>query len=205
MYVAGIKNDRWIRYLASEGMITPHAATKVRTDSDGDSLLSYGVESYGYTLTVADEWKVINPDLSAEELAARVVDPKDPDTLAAVLVDVIADSIIVPPHSFVLARSGERWRIPGNILCVVLGKSTYSRIALLLNVTPLEPGWGNTNPEGGDYITLEISNTAPFPIRVYAHEGIGQVIFLEGDEPPQRGYGADGRYQGQDGVVLPRR
>lgn len=200
-----IKNDRWIRYQASEGMITPYAPQKVRAREDGAPVLSYGVESYGYTLCVANEWMVVNPQLSPAQLARMVVDPKDPATLLAVMTPVFcAPFVDVPPHSFVLARSAERWRIPPNVLCVVLGKSSYARVAMLLNVTPLEPGWGATNPAGGDHVTLEISNTAPFPIRVYADEGIGQVIFLEGDEPPQRGYGAGGRYQGQDGIVIPR-
>ncbi|MEI8165507.1 MAG: dCTP deaminase [Chloroflexales bacterium] len=200
-----LKNDRWIKVMADRGMITPHAPTKVRAGSDGRSILSYGVESYGYTLQVADEWMIVNPALSAAQLEQMPVDPKDPATLAAVLVPVTAPHITVPPHSFVLARSAERWNIPRTVLCVVLGKSSLARCGLILNVTPLEPTWGSENAAGGDFITLEISNTAPFPVVVYANEGIGQVIFLEGDEPPQRDYRAGGgRYQGQDGITLPR-
>jgi dCTP deaminase len=203
--MSGIKNDRWIRAMADRGMISPYAPMKVRADGDGASILSYGVESYGYTLQIANEWMIVDPSLTAANLAQMPVDPKNPETLAAVLVPVTADRIVVPPHSFVLARSAERWNIPRTVLCVVLGKSSLARCGLILNVTPLEPTWGSENPAGGDFITLEISNTAPFPVVVHANEGIGQVIFLEGDEPPQRDYRAGGgRYQGQDGITLPR-
>ena len=193
----GLKNDRWIRAQGAR-MISPFQSEKVTRLDDGSPALSHGTESYGYTLCVADEWKIVDPLLSPAQLAAHVVDPKDRATLEAVMIDVRAPSIVLPPHGVALARSAEYWRIPPDVACVVVGKSTYARASLLINVTPLEPGW-----EG--HITIEIANLAPYSVRVYAGEGIGQVLFWEGDDMPERTYtDAGGRYQGQRGITLPR-
>ncbi len=194
----GLKNDRWIREQGAAGMIAPFVSAKVSRLADGSPALSYGVESYGYTLCLADEWKVVNPRLSPAQLAAHVVDPKDRSTLEAVLVDVTAPAIVLPPHGVALARSLEYWRIPANVACVVVGKSSIARASVVLNVTPLEPGW-----EG--HITIEIANLSPYSVLMRAHEGAGQVLFWEGDEAPQATYtDTGGRYQGQRGITLPR-
>lgn len=193
----GLKNDRWIREQGAAGMITPFVAEKV-TQVGGERVLSYGVESYGYTLQLADEWMLIDPTLSPVFLAHHVVDPKDRGSLERVMKPYRAPSIVLPPHGIALARSYEYWRVPESVECVVVGKSTYARASLLVNVTPLEPGW-----EG--QITIELANLAPYSVRVYAFEGIGQVLFWEGDEQAERSYtDAGGRYQGQLGITLPR-
>lgn len=197
--MGGLLADWQISQRARSGMITPFEREKVQRAG----VLSYGLDSYGYTLSCANEWRIVDPKLSPAELANVVVDPLDPATLDAVMMPYTADEVIIPPHSFVLARSAERWNIPNDLLCVIIGKSSYARIAMLLNVTPLEPGWGSTNPAGGDHITLEISNTAPFSIRLRAG-AIGQVLFMLGDAPCRQPYGNDGLYQGQDGIALPR-
>jgi dCTP deaminase len=182
----GLKPDHWIRKMAVEhGMIEPFVEAQVR-----EGVISYGLSSYGYDLRVSDEFKVFTNVYNA------LVDPKQfaPDSF----VDVRGSTCIVPPNSFALARSVEYFRIPRNVLTICLGKSTYARCGLIVNVTPFEPGW-----EG--FVTLEISNTTPLPARVYAHEGLCQVLFFEGDEPPEVSY-ADrkGKYQGQTGVTPPR-
>ena len=182
----GIKSDRWITQMALEnGMIEPFAEKQVREGG-----ISYGVSSYGYDMRVAGEFKIFTNALSA------IVDPKafDPKSF----VEFEGDVCIVPPNSFALARSVEYFRIPRNVLTICVGKSTYARCGIITNVTPFEPEW-----EG--YVTLEISNTTPLPAKVYAHEGIAQVLFFEGDEPPLVSY-ADkkGKYQGQTGVTLPK-
>ena len=182
----GIKSDRWIAQMAREhGMIEPFAEKQVR-----EGAISYGVSSYGYDMRVAHEFKIFSNALSA------VVDPKNFDSNC--FVEYTGDVCIVPPNSFALARSVEYFRIPRNVLTVCVGKSTYARCGIITNVTPFEPEW-----EG--YVTLEISNTTPLPARVYANEGIAQVLFFEGDEPPQTSY-ADkkGKYQKQTGVTGPR-
>jgi len=181
-----IKNDRWIRRLALDhGMIEPFEDGQVR-----DGVISYGLSSYGYDIRVAPEFKVFT------NVHNVVVDPKRFDDRS--FVDVHADSCIIPPNSFALARTLERFRIPRDVLVVCLGKSTYARCGIIVNVTPLEPTW-----EG--YLTLEISNTTPLPAKIYANEGIAQLLFFQGDEEPEVAY-ADrkGKYQDQVGVTLPR-
>lgn len=182
----GLKPDHWIRQMAMEhGMIEPFVENQVR-----QGVISYGLSSYGYDMRVADEYKVFTNVYSA------VVDPKNFSPQS--FVEVKTDVCIIPPNSFVLCRSIEYFRIPRNVLCVCLGKSTYARTGLIVNVTPFEPGW-----EG--YVTIEISNTTPLPAKVYSNEGVAQVLFLEGDAPCEVSY-ADrkGKYQGQTGVTPPR-
>jgi dCTP deaminase len=184
----GLKPDRWIREMAQgQQMIDPFVDGQVR-----NGVISYGLSSYGYDIRVADEFRVFTPGLG--DLA--VVDPKQLETRA--LVDFQGDVCIIPPNSFALARSLEYMRMPRNVLGTVLGKSTYARCGIVTNFTPLEPGWHG-------YITIEISNTTPLPAKIYANEGIAQVLFFEGDAPCEVSY-ADkrGKYQGQQGVVLPR-
>jgi dCTP deaminase len=182
----GVKSDRWITKMAREHrMIEPFAEAQVR-----DGVISYGVSSYGYDMRVAREFKIFTNVLSA------IVDPKHFDPKS--FVEFEGDACIVPPNSFALARSVEYFRIPRNVITVCLGKSTYARCGIITNVTPFEPEW-----EG--YVTLEISNTTPLPAKIYANEGIAQVLFFEGDEPPAVSY-ADkkGKYQAQQGVTLPK-
>ncbi len=181
-----IKSDRWIRRMAEEhGMIEPFEAGQVR-----DGVVSYGLSSYGYDIRVADEFKVFTDVFSV------VVDPKNFDPKS--FVDIKADHCIIPPNSFALARTMEYFRIPKDVLVVCLGKSTYARCGIIVNVTPLEPEW-----EG--YLTLEISNTTPLPAKIYAEEGIAQLLFFQGDEVPEITYAMrNGKYQGQVGVTLPR-
>jgi dCTP deaminase len=182
----GLKPDRWIRQMALEhGMIEPFAENQVR-----DGVISYGVSSYGYDMRVADEFKIFTNVYSA------VVDPKSFSPQS--FVDFKGAVCIIPPNSFVLARSMEYFRIPRNVLTICVGKSTYARCGLIVNITPFEPAW-----EG--YVTLEISNTTPLPAKIYANEGIAQVLFFEADEECEISY-ADkkGKYQGQTGVTPPR-
>jgi dCTP deaminase len=167
------------------GMIEPFEDRQVR-----DGVVSYGLSSYGYDIRVADEFKVFT------NINSTVVDPKHFD--ARSFVDIKADICIIPPNSFALAKTVEYFRIPRDVLTVCVGKSTYARCGLIVNVTPFEPEW-----EG--FVTLEISNTTPLPARVYANEGIAQVLFFQGDEPCEVSY-ADkkGKYQKQQGLTLPR-
>jgi len=181
-----VKNDRWITKMAREHrMIEPFEGRQVR-----NGVVSFGVSSYGYDIRVADEFRIFTNVNSA------LVDPKafDPKSL----VEVVRDVCIIPPNSFALARTVEYFRIPRNIITICVGKSTYARCGIIVNVTPFEPEW-----EG--FATLEISNTTPLPAKVYANEGIAQVLFLESDEECEISY-ADkkGKYQAQVGVVLPR-
>ena len=181
-----IKSDAWIRRMARDhGMIEPFADAQVRA-----GVISYGVSSYGYDMRVAREFKIFTNVLSA------VVDPKafDPKSF----VEYEGDVCIVPPNSFALARSVEYFRIPRNVLTICVGKSTYARCGIITNVTPFEPEW-----EG--FVTLEISNTTPLPAKIYANEGIAQVLFFESDEACEVSY-ADkkGKYQSQTGVTLPK-
>jgi len=181
-----IKSDRWIRRMAREhGMIEPFADAQVR-----HGVISYGVSSYGYDMRVAREFKIFTNALSA------IVDPKAFDPKSFVTFE--GDVCVVPPNSFALARSVEYFRIPRDVLTICVGKSTYARCGIITNVTPFEPEW-----EG--FVTLEISNTTPLPARIYANEGIAQVLFFQGDEPPEVSY-ADkkGKYQKQQGVTLPK-
>ena len=181
-----IKADKWIRKMALEhGMIEPFEEKQVRK-----GVISYGLSSYGYDIRVADEFKVFT------NINSTVVDPKNFD--ARSFVDIKADVCIIPPNSFALAKTVEYFRIPRDVLTVCVGKSTYARCGLIVNVTPFEPEW-----EG--YVTLEISNTTPLPAKVYANEGIAQVLFFQSDETCEVSY-ADkkGKYQGQQGLTLPR-
>ena len=181
-----IKADRWIKKMALEhGMIEPFEDRQVR-----NGVISYGLSSYGYDIRVADEFKVFT------NINSTVVDPKNFDNRS--FVDVKADVCIIPPNSFALAKTVEYFRIPRDVLTVCVGKSTYARCGLIVNVTPFEPEW-----EG--YVTLEISNTTPLPAKVYANEGIAQVLFFQSDEPCEVSY-ADkkGKYQKQQGLTLPR-
>ena len=183
-----IKSDRWIRRMAKEaGMIEPFTDGQVRAGA-----ISYGVSSYGYDMRVAPEFKIFTNVLSA------IVDPKNFDDKS--FVEFAGDVCVVPPNSFALARSVEYFRIPRNVLTICVGKSTYARCGIITNVTPFEPEW-----EG--HVTLEISNTTPLPARIYANEGICQVLFFEADDDDvcETSY-ADkkGKYQAQRGVTLPR-
>ena len=181
-----IKADKWIKRMALEhGMIEPFEDRQVRA-----GVISYGLSSYGYDIRVADEFKVFT------NINSTVVDPKNFD--ARSFVDVRADVCIIPPNSFALARTIEYFRIPRDVLTVCVGKSTYARCGLIVNVTPFEPEW-----EG--FVTLEISNTTPLPAKVYANEGIAQVLFFQSDETCEVSY-ADkkGKYQGQQGLTLPK-
>jgi dCTP deaminase len=182
----GLKPDHWIRKMALEqGMIEPYADNQVR-----DGVISYGVSSYGYDIRVADEFKIFTNVYSA------VVDPKHFDTKS--MVDYKGGICVIPPNSFALARTIEYFRIPRDVLTICLGKSTYARCGIIVNVTPFEPEW-----EG--YVTLEISNTTPLPARIYANEGIAQVLFFQADEVCEVSY-ADkkGKYQKQEAIVLPK-
>jgi dCTP deaminase len=181
-----IKADKWIRKMALERrMIEPFEDRQVRT-----GVISYGLSSYGYDIRVADEFKVFT------NINSTVVDPKNFDSRS--FVDVKGDICIIPPNSFALSRTVEYFRIPRDVLTVCVGKSTYARCGLIVNVTPFEPEW-----EG--FVTLEISNTTPLPAKVYANEGIAQVLFFQSDEVCDVSY-ADkkGKYQGQAGLTLPK-
>ena len=181
-----IKSDAWIKRMAAEhGMIDPFVEDQVR-----EGVVSYGVSSYGYDIRVADEFKVFT------NINTTVIDPKEFDPRS--FVDLKSDICIVPPNSFALARTVEYFRIPRNVLTVCLGKSTYASCGIIVNETPFEPEWEGT-------ATLEISNTTPLPARIYANEGIAQVLFFESDEDCERSY-ADkkGKYQAQQQVTLPK-
>ncbi len=182
----GLKPDHWIRKMAREcAMIEPYADHQVR-----NGVISFGVSSYGYDIRVADEFKIFTNVYSA------VVDPKHFDPKS--MVDFKGDVCVIPPNSFALARTVEYFRIPRGVLTVCLGKSTYARCGIIVNVTPFEPEW-----EG--FVTLEISNTTPLPAKIYANEGIAQVLFFEADEECEVSY-ADkkGKYQKQQSIVLPK-
>ena len=181
-----VKSDRWIRQMALEkGMIQPFVDSQVRK-----GVISYGLSSYGYDVRCADEFKIFT------NVHSTLVDPKDFNPKS--FVDFKGDICVVPPNSFALARTVEYFKIPRKCITVCVGKSSYARCGIILNVTPFEPEW-----EG--YATLEISNTTPLPARIYANEGIVQVLFLESDEDCITSY-ADkkGKYQAQTGVTLPR-
>jgi dCTP deaminase len=181
-----VKNDRWIRKMAhAHDMINPFEEKQVR-----DGVISYGLSSYGYDLRVADEFKIFT------NVNTTIVDPKRFD--ARSFVEFTGPACIIPPNSFALARSVEYFKIPRNVLTICVGKSTYARCGIIVNVTPLEPEW-----EG--FVTLEISNTTPLPARVYSNEGLCQIIFLESDEVCETSYkDKKGKYQAQQGIVLPK-
>ncbi|MFL6302420.1 MAG: dCTP deaminase [Candidatus Sulfotelmatobacter sp.] len=181
-----LKSDRWIRKMSKEhDMINPFSEKQVR-----EGVISYGLSSYGYDLRVADEFKIFTNVNNA------LVDPKRFDEKSFVTVQT--DVCIVPPNSFALARSVEYFKIPRSVLTICVGKSTYARCGIIVNVTPFEPEW-----EG--FVTLEISNSTPLPARIYANEGLCQIIFFESDEICETSY-ADrkGKYQAQKGIVLPK-
>ncbi len=185
-----VKSDKWIRRMADQaGMIEPFEAGQVK-HRDEQRLISYGTSSYGYDVRCSDEFKIFTNVHSA------TVDPKDFDPNS--FVDVKADHCIIPPNAFALARTVEYFRIPRNVLTICLGKSTYARCGIIVNVTPLEPEW-----EG--HVTLEFSNTTNLPAKIYANEGVAQVIFLESDDVCETSYkDRAGKYQGQTGVTLPK-
>jgi dCTP deaminase len=180
-----LKNDRWIKQMAEKGMIEPFNKEQMM-----EGVISYGVSSYGYDMRIADVFKIFT------NINNTIVDPKNFDIKN--LVDFTGDVCTVPPNSFVLGRSVEYFRIPRNVLVICLGKSTYARCGIVVNVTPLEPEW-----EG--YVTIEISNTTPLPAKIYANEGIAQLLFIQGSEVCETSY-ADkaGKYQAQKGIILPR-
>ena len=181
-----IRSDRWIRRMAKEhGMIEPFEPGQVR-----DGVISYGVSSFGYDIRVGDAYKVFT------DVYSVIVDPKNFDPRS--FVDIRGDHCIIPPHSFALAATMEYFRIPRDVLAICVGKSTYARCGIIVNVTPLEPEWRGR-------VTLEISNTTPLPARIYANEGIAQLIFLRGERVCERSYAdKSGKYQDQRGVTLPR-
>ncbi len=184
-----LQSDRWIRQMAQEqGMIEPFVDNQVRY-VQGEKVISFGLSSYGYDLRVANEFKVFT------NLYNSLVDPKNFSESAFVHIE--ADTCIIPPNSFALARSVEYFRIPRNVLTICIGKSTYARCGIIVNVTPFEPEW-----EG--YVTLEISNTTPLPAKIYANEGLAQVLFYEAAEACEISY-ADrkGKYMGQTKITLP--
>jgi dCTP deaminase len=181
-----IRSDRWIRRMSEEhGMIEPFEPTQVR-----EGVISYGLSSFGYDIRVADEYKVFTDVFSV------VVDPKHFDDRSFVVMK--GDHCIIPPRSFALARTLEYFRIPNDVLVVCVGKSTYARCGIIVNVTPLEPEWRG-------YLTLEISNTTPLPAKIYSNEGLAQLLFFQGDEVPEMTYAMKkGKYQDQVGVTPPR-
>ena len=188
-----IKSDRWIRQMAeAHNMIEPFEAGQVRFNDAGERLISYGTSSYGYDVRCAPEFKVFT------NVHSVVVDPKNFDEKS--FIDIVGDECIIPPNSFALARTVEYFRIPRDVLTICLGKSTYARCGIIVNVTPLEPEW-----EG--HVTLEFSNTTNLPARIYAGEGVAQMLFFQSDaddvcETSYKDRG--GKYQGQRGVTLPR-
>jgi len=180
-----IKSDRWIRRMALEkGMIKPFEDRQVREGG-----ISYGLSSYGYDIRIADEFKIFT------NINTTIVDPKRFDPRS--FVDYQGEVAVIPPNSFALGRSVEYFKIPRTVLTICVGKSTYARCGIITNVTPFEPEWE------GD-VTLEISNTTPLPAKIYANEGIAQVLFFESDEACETSYAdRQGKYQGQQGIVLP--
>ena len=185
-----IKSDKWIREMAAKyGMIEPFEPHQIKTNGTGP-IVSYGTSSYGYDIRCSDEFKIFT------NINSAIVDPKAFSSTS--FVDFKGDVCIIPPNSFALARTVEYFRIPRNVLTICLGKSTYARCGIIVNVTPFEPEW-----EG--YVTLEFSNTTPLPAKIYANEGVAQVIFFEADEECETSYkDRGGKYQGQKGVTLPK-
>jgi dCTP deaminase len=193
-------NDKWIQRMSNPNhrhfdagtkpMIEPFASEQVRVTDDGGKVISYGTSSYGYDARCADEFKIFT------NINSAIIDPKDFDPKS--FVDFKGDVCIIPPNSFALARTVEYFRIPRGVLTVCVGKSTYARCGIIVNVTPLEPEW-----EG--HVTLEFSNTTNLPAKIYAGEGCTQFLFFEGNEPCNVSYKErNGKYQGQTGVTLPK-
>ena len=189
-YDMSVKSDKWIRRMAEQhGMIEPFTPNQIKQNDSG-KLISYGTSSYGYDIRCADEFKIFT------NINSTIVDPKNFDEKS--FVDFKGEVCIIPPNSFALARTVEYFRIPRSVLTICLGKSTYARCGIIVNVTPLEPEW-----EG--HVTLEFSNTTPLPAKIYANEGVAQVIFIESDEVCETSYkDRGGKYQGQQGVTLPK-
>jgi dCTP deaminase len=185
-----IKSDRWIKQMASEhGLIDPFIPEQV-SSCDGKSVISYGLSSYGYDIRVSNEFRIFT------NVYGSVVDPKAFDVRA--LVEVQEEVCLIPPNSFALAVSMETFHIPDNVMTICLGKSTYARCGIIVNVTPFEPGWKGR-------AVLEISNTTPLPAKIYAGEGLAQVLFFESDEPCETSYAQRaGKYQNQTGITLPK-
>lgn len=180
-----VKNDRWIRDKAAKGMIEPFSENQV-----SEGVISFGVSSYGYDMRISGEFKIFT------NINSTIVDPKKFDPRS--FVDYKGDVCIIPPNSFALGRSVEYFRIPRDVLVICLGKSTYARCGIVVNVTPLEPEW-----EG--HVTIEISNTTPLPARIYANEGIAQLLFIQGSDLCETSYAdKSGKYQAQKGITLPR-
>lgn len=186
-----IKSDKWIKEMSSNHkMIEPFEHGQVREGKDNERLISYGTSSYGYDVRCSNEFKVFT------NIHSATVDPKKFDENS--FVDVVSDVCVIPPNSFALASTVEYFRIPRNVLTICLGKSTYARCGIIVNVTPLEPEW-----EG--HVTLEFSNTTSLPAKIYANEGVAQMLFLESDEECEVSYkDRGGKYQGQTGVTLPK-
>ena len=186
-----IKSDRWIIEMSQKhGMIEPFSKEQVRTNKKGERLISYGVSSYGYDVRCGREFKIFT------NINSAMVDPKNFD--ADSFVDYEGDVCVIPPNSFVLASTVEYMRIPDDVLTICMGKSTYARCGIIVNVTPLEPGW-----EGN--VTMEFSNTSSLPAKIYANEGVAQVLFLQSDEKCEVNYrDRGGKYQKQKGITLPK-
>lgn len=186
-----IMSDRWIEEMSTKNqMISPFVKNQIRQDSSGQKLISYGNSSYGYDARVSDEFKIFT------NIESAIVDPKN--FCPTSFVDKKTNVCIIPPNSFALARTVEYFKIPEDILVICVGKSTYARCGIIVNVTPLEPGW-----EG--HVTLEFSNTTPLPAKIYAFEGACQFLFLKGNEKCQTSYSnRAGKYMGQTGVTLPK-
>jgi len=184
-----IKSDRWITRMSEQhAMINPFVGRQVKTSAQ-TGVISYGVSSYGYDVRCSNEFKIFT------NINSSIVDPKNFDPHS--FVDITSDVCIIPPNSFALARTVEYFKIPRNVLTICLGKSTYARCGIIVNVTPLEPEW-----EG--HVTLEFSNTTPLPAKIYANEGVAQMLFFEADEVCEVSYlDRNGKYQGQRGVTLP--
>ena len=185
-----IKSDKWIRRMVNEqGMIDPFESNQVRKKGD-KKLISYGTSSYGYDVRCSNEFKIFT------NINSATVDPKNFDETS--FINLESDECVIPPNSFALASTIEYFRIPRNVLTICLGKSTYARCGIIVNVTPLEPEWQG-------HVTLEFSNTNSLPAKIYANEGVAQMIFLESDEDCETSYkDREGKYQGQKGVTLPK-
>lgn len=185
-----IKSDKWIKQMSKDcEMINPFSENQIRVDENGVKLISYGVSSYGYDVRCSDEFKVFT------NINSAIVDPKSFDEKS--FVDITSDVCVIPPNSFALARTVEYFKIPRNVLTICLGKSTYARCGIIVNVTPFEPEW-----EG--YVTLEISNTTPLPAKIYANEGLAQVIFFKAKEMCLTSYAdRSGKYMKQKGITIP--
>ena len=186
-----IKSDKWIKKMADQfEMISPFEPAQIRVGEDNRKLISYGTSSYGYDVRCSNEFKVFT------NINSATVDPKKFDEKS--FVDIKNDVCVIPPNSFALASTIEYFKIPRNVLTICLGKSTYARCGIIVNVTPLEPEW-----EG--HVTLEFSNTTSLPAKIYANEGVAQMLFLESDEECEASYkDRGGKYQGQTGVTLPK-